>query len=155
MNSTTKEENLDGDRIPVCRQKESRGGALFGSGPLGESLKGESPCHPNPDSACPAGAEIQGNVSAKSIEMKTKGEIELSPEWKSVYDFGEGITSTPRVNIERIDLTRSPGGGAKVPRVIEVEKVNPEVTEYLTRKRTRMQARSREETTTNASEEGE
>lgn len=51
-------------------------------------------------------------------------------------------------------MTESPGGEAQAPRVIEVERVNPEITEYLTMKRTRRQSRVKEDTTTDASEEG-
>lgn len=157
MNSTKNKEKLDGSRMPICRQGEGRGGALLGLGPLGESSKDESPCHPNPDSACPARAEKQGDITAKNKERTTEGsEIELSPEWKSIHmDYGGGITSTPRVEVEKLDLTKNPGGRVQAPRVIEVKKINPEITEYLTRKRSRKQSMTREETTmTDASEEG-
>lgn len=80
--------------------------------------------------------------------------VDLSPEWKSVHtDYGIGTTSTPRVEIERVDLTNSPGGRVQAPRVMEVEIVNPEVTEYLTRKRNRKQSRNDEGTTTDWSGE--
>lgn len=51
-----------------------------------------------------------------------------------------------------MDLTKSPGGRVQAPRVIQVERVNPEVTEYLTRKRNRKQSRDNEGTTTDMSE---
>lgn len=157
MENTTNREKLDGGWIPVSQQEEGRGGVLFGSGSLGFHPTNESPCHPNPVSACSAGAENQGNTTAKNEnkdDIVIGSKVELSPEWKSIHtDYGVGITSTPRVEIERVDLIKCPGGGAQAPRIIEVERVNPEVTEYLTRKRNRIQSRN-SEGTTDFSEEG-
>lgn len=79
----------------------------------------------------------------------------MTPEWKSIHtEYGGDTTSTPRVELERVDLTKSPGGRAQAPRVIEVERVNPEVTAYLTRKRSRKLSGNNEETSAEASEEG-
>lgn len=67
-------------------------GALLGSGFLGENPRNESPCHPNSTTACPAGAEEQGNASATKND-EVKGVIDLSPEWKRLgTDYGIGIT---------------------------------------------------------------
>lgn len=81
-------------------------------------------------------------------------EVELSPEWKSIQtEYGAGITSTPRVEIERVDLTGNRGKRVQIPTVVEVERVSPEVTAYLTRKRNRKQSMNLEETTTDVSKE--
>lgn len=105
--------------MPVCRQVESRGGALRGSGSLSENSANESPCHPTPIPACPAGAEEWGNATAMEDEDANKI-VESSPEWKSL------ISSTPRVIIDRIDLTVSPRGGVQAPPVTAVEAIDSE-----------------------------
>lgn len=97
-------ENMDGNRMPICRQEESRDGALLGSGP-----SDESPCHPNSSSACPAGAEDKGKASAmKEEETEGVSDTELTPEWKSIQiDYGSGAASTPNIDFVGTDLTKS------------------------------------------------
>lgn len=152
MDNTTKSSNHDGDRIPVSRQGEGQGGALPGSGPLGKSPGGESPDHANPESACPAGVEIQGSATAMIEEEIVKSEVDLTSEWRSVRtEFGIGVASTPVVELERVDTVGDHGERAEIPRIIDVERIDPEVTKYLTRKRSRMQSTNVEEVTTDAS----
>lgn len=104
--------------MPVCRQVEGWGGALHGSGLLGECSTNESPCHPDPVPACPAGAEERGNETAMSYKEGAEN-AELSPEWRNA------ITSTPRVEIEKVDLTVSPRGRVQAPTVKRVEVIDP------------------------------
>lgn len=124
--------------MPVCRQVEGQGGALHGSGSLGENSADESPCHPTPIPACPAGAEERGNMTAKKLKEVVE-DIEISPEWRSA------ITSTPRVEIEKIDLTVSPRGRAQAPTVTAVEVIDPEEAREIVR-RLRKRGRMMEKT---------